>query len=160
MLLFLEIQTDTTSIWMHWTKDGLDYLTWPCQKNIYIYSYLFIYLFILGYYWANGTIRWILWKTIGPHTNIFTWPFYTQKLLHFSHNKKERGKTDDTYDRICRMWTIFNKLDDSYAIYYSPTVQLAVEKNYCALQRENHFQTIYIKWTHKVWHHILLTLWF
>lgn len=50
------------------------------------------------------------------------------KLLHFSHYKKEQGKTDYSYNHICKMWTIFDMLDDSYVIYYSPTEQLAVDK--------------------------------
>jgi hypothetical protein len=54
--------------------------------------------------------------------------FHILRLLHFSDNKNEPGKTDDRYDQLWKMRIIFDKLSNSYAKYYSPTEQLAVDE--------------------------------
>jgi len=50
------------------------------------------------------------------------------RFLHFSENKNKPDKTDDNSDRLQKMRTIFDKLNDLYAKYYSPTEHLAVDK--------------------------------
>jgi hypothetical protein len=41
-------------------------------------------------------------------------------------NKNEPDKTDENYDRLWKMRTSFDKLNDVYAKYYSPSEYLAV----------------------------------
>jgi hypothetical protein len=54
--------------------------------------------------------------------------YHILRFLHFSDNKNESEKTDDNSDRLWKMRTIYDKLDDSYAKYYSPTEHLAVDE--------------------------------
>jgi hypothetical protein len=49
-------------------------------------------------------------------------------FLHFSDNRNEPDKTDENYDRLWKMRTIFDKLSDAYAKYYSPIEHLAVDE--------------------------------
>jgi hypothetical protein len=50
------------------------------------------------------------------------------RFLHFSDNKNKPDKTDENYDRLWKMRTIFDKLNDAYAKYYSPTEHLAIDE--------------------------------
>jgi hypothetical protein len=50
------------------------------------------------------------------------------RFLHFSDKKNEPDKTDENYDRLWKIRTIFNKLNDAYAKYYSPTEHLAIDE--------------------------------
>jgi hypothetical protein len=50
------------------------------------------------------------------------------RFLHFSDNKNEPYKTDENYDRLWKMRTMFGKLNDGYAKYYSPTEHLAIDE--------------------------------
>jgi hypothetical protein len=43
------------------------------------------------------------------------------RFLHFSDKKNEPDKTDENYDRLWKIRTIFDKLNDAFAKYYSPT---------------------------------------
>jgi len=52
--------------------------------------------------------------------------FHILRFLLFSYNIYEPDETDENYDRLWEMRTIFDKLSDSYANYYSPTEGLAV----------------------------------
>jgi hypothetical protein len=49
------------------------------------------------------------------------------RYLHFT-NRDEPDKRDDNFDRLWKMRTIFDMLNDSYAKYYSPTEHLAVDE--------------------------------
>ena len=42
--------------------------------------------------------------------------------------KKEPGKTDDSYDHLSKIRTVFNKPIDSYSKYCSPPEHLAVDE--------------------------------
>jgi len=57
------------------------------------------------------------------------------RFLHFSDNKNECDKTDENYVWLWKMGTIFDRLSDSYAKYYSLTKHLAV------------YETVYTKET-------------
>jgi hypothetical protein len=50
------------------------------------------------------------------------------RFLHFSDNKNEPDKTDENYERLWKIRTIFDKLNDAYAKYYSPTKHLATDE--------------------------------
>jgi hypothetical protein len=50
------------------------------------------------------------------------------RFLHFSDNRNEPDKTDENCDRLCKMRTIFDKLNDAYAKYYSPTENIAIDE--------------------------------
>jgi hypothetical protein len=50
------------------------------------------------------------------------------RFLHFSGNRNEPVKTDENYDRLWKMRTIFDKLNDAYTKYYSPTEHLATDE--------------------------------
>jgi hypothetical protein len=50
------------------------------------------------------------------------------RFLHFSDNKNKPDKTDENYDRLWKKRTVFDKLSDAYAKYYSPTEHLAIDK--------------------------------
>jgi hypothetical protein len=54
--------------------------------------------------------------------------FHILRFLHFSNNRNEPDKTDNKFDRLWKMRTIFDKLSDAYAKYYSPTEHLAVDE--------------------------------
>jgi predicted nucleotidyltransferase len=71
--------------------------------------------------------------------------FHILRFLHFSNNKNQSDKTDENYNRLWKMRTIFEKLNDAYAKYYSPTEHLAIEA--IVLFKGSHFQTIYSKET-------------
>jgi hypothetical protein len=43
--------------------------------------------------------------------------FHTLRFLHFSDNKNEPDKTNENYDRLWKMITIFENLKDAYAKY-------------------------------------------
>jgi len=49
------------------------------------------------------------------------------RFLNFSDNKNEPDKTDENYDQLWKMRAIFDKFNNSYAKYYSPTNHLAVD---------------------------------
>jgi hypothetical protein len=51
--------------------------------------------------------------------------FHILRFLHFSDSKDEHDKTDDNFDRLWKMRTIFHKLNDSNAKYYGQTERLA-----------------------------------
>jgi hypothetical protein len=48
--------------------------------------------------------------------------------LHFTDNRDEPDKRDDNFDRLWKMRTIFDMLNDAYVKYYNPTEHLAVDK--------------------------------
>jgi hypothetical protein len=49
--------------------------------------------------------------------------------LHFNDNKNELHRTNENYDRLWKMRTIFGKFSDAYTKkYYSLTEHLAVEE--------------------------------
>jgi hypothetical protein len=50
------------------------------------------------------------------------------RFLHFSDNKNEPDKTDENYERLQKMRTIFDKLSDAYAKYCRPTEHLAIDE--------------------------------
>ena len=54
--------------------------------------------------------------------------YHILRFLHFSDNKNEPNKTDENYDRLWKMRAIFDKLNNSYAKYYSPTEHLAADE--------------------------------
>jgi hypothetical protein len=47
--------------------------------------------------------------------------FHILKFLHFRDNKNQSDKTNKTYDSMWKIRTIFDKFNDAYAKYYSPT---------------------------------------
>jgi len=49
-------------------------------------------------------------------------------FLHFSHNKNELDKTYENFDRLRKIRAIADKLNDSYAKYYSLTNHVAVDE--------------------------------
>jgi CRISPR/Cas system endoribonuclease Cas6 (RAMP superfamily) len=46
--------------------------------------------------------------------------------IHFSDNKNRPNAVDKNYDRLCKIRTIFEKLNDAYAKYYILAKNLAV----------------------------------
>jgi hypothetical protein len=54
--------------------------------------------------------------------------FHILRFLHFSDNRNYPDKTDENYDRLWKMRTIFDKLNDAYAKYYSPIEYLAIDE--------------------------------
>jgi len=57
--------------------------------------------------------------------------FHILRFLHYSSNRNEPDKTDENYNRLWKIRTIFNKLNDSYDKYYSPNEHLALMKSLC-----------------------------
>jgi len=53
--------------------------------------------------------------------------YHILRFLHFSDNKNEPDKTDENYDQLWKTRAIFDKLNNSYATYYSPTKPSAVD---------------------------------
>jgi hypothetical protein len=47
--------------------------------------------------------------------------FHILRFVNFSNNKEEPHKTDENYDRLWKVRTIFDELHNSYPKYYSPT---------------------------------------
>jgi hypothetical protein len=54
--------------------------------------------------------------------------FHILRFLYFSDNKNEPHMIDEHYDRLWKMRIIFDKLNDVYTTYYSPTEHLAVHE--------------------------------
>jgi hypothetical protein len=54
--------------------------------------------------------------------------FHIRRCLHSCDNRNEPDKIDENYDRMWKMRTIFDKLTDAYAKYYSPTEHLSVHE--------------------------------
>jgi hypothetical protein len=54
--------------------------------------------------------------------------FHILRFLHISNNKNQPDKADEIYDRLWKMRTIFEKLNDAYAKYYSPTEHLEMDE--------------------------------
>jgi hypothetical protein len=54
--------------------------------------------------------------------------FHILRFLHFSDNRNKPDKGDESYYRLWKLGTIFDKLSDSYAKYYSPTEHLEVDE--------------------------------
>jgi hypothetical protein len=50
------------------------------------------------------------------------------RYLHFTDNRDKPDKRDDNFDKLWKMRTIFDMLNDAYAKYYSPTEHLAVHE--------------------------------
>jgi hypothetical protein len=50
------------------------------------------------------------------------------RFLHFSDNRNKPDKTDENYDRLWKMRTIIDKLNDAYAKYYCPTEHSAIDE--------------------------------
>jgi hypothetical protein len=50
------------------------------------------------------------------------------RYLHFTDNRDEPDKRDDNFDKLCKMRTICDMLNDTYAKYYSPTEHSAVDE--------------------------------
>jgi hypothetical protein len=46
------------------------------------------------------------------------------RFLDFCNNKKDPDNMNDSYDQVWKMRKISDKLNDSYAKYYSPTEHL------------------------------------
>jgi hypothetical protein len=72
----------------------------------------------------------IMWKITENIRTVFTWPFkealwnVTNSFIYLDYSyfyDKRNGpnKTDDSYDQLWKLRTIFDKLNDSYAKYYS-----------------------------------------
>jgi len=53
--------------------------------------------------------------------------FHILRFLHFSDNRNKPDKGDESYYRLWKLGTIFDKLSDSYAKYYIPTEHLPVD---------------------------------
>jgi hypothetical protein len=53
--------------------------------------------------------------------------FHILRFLHFCNNMNQPDKTDKCYDRLWKIRTLFDKLNDAYAEFYSPTEHLAVD---------------------------------
>jgi hypothetical protein len=54
--------------------------------------------------------------------------FHILRFLHFSNNKNQPDKRDEYCDRLWKMRTIFEKVNDAYAKYYIPTEHLAIDE--------------------------------
>jgi hypothetical protein len=54
--------------------------------------------------------------------------FHILRFLHFTDNRDEPDKRDNSFDRLWKMRSIFDKLSDAYATYYSATEHLAVDE--------------------------------
>jgi hypothetical protein len=54
--------------------------------------------------------------------------FLILRFLHFSDNNIEIDKQADNYDRLWKIRTIFDTLNDSYEKYYNPSEHLAVDE--------------------------------
>ena len=54
--------------------------------------------------------------------------FHILRFFHFCETKKEPDKTDDSYDDLSKMRTVFDNLSDSYSKYCSPPEHLAVDE--------------------------------
>jgi hypothetical protein len=56
--------------------------------------------------------------------------FHILKFLHFSDNNSEPDKAGKNYERLWKI-TVFDRLNDVYAKYYSPAEHLAVDESLC-----------------------------
>jgi len=54
--------------------------------------------------------------------------FHMLRLLQFSGNNNEPDKTYDNDDQLWKMRAIFDRLNDSYAKYYSLMEHLAIDE--------------------------------
>jgi hypothetical protein len=72
-------------------------------------------------------------------TEQFHTPFYSKTLkrdrffhiirfLHFSNNGTAIDKNDPHYDRLSKVRTVFDMLNDAYSKYYAPSEHLAVDE--------------------------------
>ncbi|PNF43126.1 hypothetical protein B7P43_G18025 [Cryptotermes secundus] len=69
----------------------------------------------------------------------FATPFYSKtmkrdrflhilRFLHFADNRTEIDRNDDSYDRLWKIRTIFDTLNDAFEKYYNPSEHLAVDE--------------------------------
>jgi len=49
------------------------------------------------------------------------------RFLHFADNS-QRPDEGKEYDRLWKLWTLFDKLNEAYAKFYNPSEHLAVHK--------------------------------
>jgi hypothetical protein len=54
--------------------------------------------------------------------------FHILHFLHFSHNSNKPDKTQENYDRLWKLRTVFDILNDYFGKYYNPSEHLAVDK--------------------------------
>jgi hypothetical protein len=54
---------------------------------------------------------------------------YTE-ISALCNNRNKPDKTDDNYDRLWKIRTVFNNLSNSYAKYYNPYKQLGMKSLY------------------------------
>ena len=52
---------------------------------------------------------------------------HTLHFLHFAYNSQTPDQVEE-YDRLWKLRTVFDTLDDNYAIFYNPTENLAVDE--------------------------------
>jgi len=48
-------------------------------------------------------------------------------FLHFADNSQRPDKVEE-YDRLWKLWTVFDKLNKAYAIFHNPSEHWAVDK--------------------------------
>jgi hypothetical protein len=70
------------------------------------------------------------------------------RFIHFTNNANEPDKTDENYDWLWKIRTVFDKYNDAQAKYYSPAGHLAVDKM-MVLLRETVIFRQYIQNKHK-----------
>jgi hypothetical protein len=54
--------------------------------------------------------------------------FHIMRFLYFGDNRNRPDKTDENYDRLWKVRTIFDILSDSYTKCYIPTEHLSVDE--------------------------------
>jgi hypothetical protein len=50
------------------------------------------------------------------------------QFLHFSNNMNQPDNSDSNYDRLWKIRTLFDQLNDDYTKFYSPSEHLCVDE--------------------------------
>jgi len=80
-------------------------------------------------------------------------------ILHFLHftGNSERPNEGEEYDRLWKLRTVFDKLNEAYTKFYNPSEHLALDEVNVKFKDRVIFRQ-YIPKERKVWHQNLQTL--
>ena len=79
------------------------------------------------------------------------------RFLHFADNS-QRPEEGEEYDRLWKLRTVFDKLNEAHAKFCNPLEHLAVDEVNCKIQRKGYLQAVHSKEKKTFRHQNLQTL--